>query len=827
MHGLFFFQLKDETMSELFADIRYALRSLRKAPGFSVVAILTLALGIGANSAIFSVLNGVVLRPLPYHEPENLVRLASQFPNLGFTKFWISPPEFFELKERTKTLSSLGGYRTGQVSVGGNDAPLRVTSASATHDLFTTLGVPAMLGRPFNEAEALPNAEPVVTLSYELWQRAFAGDQSLVGKTIIVNGRQRRVTGIMPRGFDVADSKVEIWVPNGLDPANRQNRGSHFLDVVGRTKPGISLAQAQAELRLMVQQWATVNPNSHTPSPDGHPMFMTSLRDDLIGNVKPALMLLLGAVGFVLLIACANVANLLLARAETRQKEIAVRSALGAGRNRLLRQFLTEGVVLALVGGTLGLFIGYIGTRLLMATNPGGIPRSAEIGVDGTVLLFTLGVSVLTGLVFGFAPALHLTSSTVSKSLRDGSGRTTAGSARMQVRRLLVVCEVALAVVLAVGSGLMLRSFSHLLDVDPGFNPARLLSFQLFLPPATYTDANAQIQFYDRLLPRLQAQPGVTAVAAMAGLPPRRDVNANDMQFEGIPQTADGPIQNADYWQFVTLDYLPTMEIPLITGRGFNATDIGGTPTVLVNEKLVKTFYPNVNPIGRRLRPGFGNPPWFTIVGVVKDVKQGGIDEETGTEVYFLYPQVGAALGFAPQTMNVVMRASGDPLSLASAARAAVQQTDPTLPVANLASMEDVIYGSMARPRFLTLLLAIFAGVALALAAIGTYGVMAYSVAERRQEIGIRMALGAEAGTVLRMVLLQGFAVAALGLGIGIAGALGLTKFMQTMLFNVSTTDPLAFLSAPAILALVALLACYIPARRATRVDPARVLKQD
>jgi putative ABC transport system permease protein len=556
-------------------------------------------------------------------------------------------------------------------------------------------------------------------------------------------------------------------------------------------------------------------------------MIMTSLRDDLIGSVKPALMLLLGAVGFVLLIACANVANLLLARAETRQKEIAVRSALGAGRFRLLRQFLTEGVVLALVGGTLGLVVGYVGTRLLIATNPGGIPRAAEIGLDGTVLLFTFAVSVVTGLLFGFAPALHLTNSTVTKSLRAGGNRTTAGSARMQVRRLLVVSEVALAVVLAVGSGLMLRSFGQLLNVDPGFNPANLLSFQLFLPAATYTDASSQIQFYDRLLPKLQGMPGVSSVAAMAGLPPRRDVNANDMEFEGITPTADGPVQNADYWQFVTLDYLSTMEIPLQSGRAFTAADVGGAPSVLVNERLVKTFYPNVDPIGRRLRPGFGNPPWFTIVGVVKDVKQGGIDEETGTEVYFLYPQVGAALGFAPQTMNVVMRTAGDPLAAASMARTAIQEVDPTLPIANLASMEDVLYGSMARPRFMTLLLAIFAGVALALAAIGTYGVMAYSVAERRQEIGIRMALGAEAGTVMRMVLMQGFMVAALGLTIGVAGALGLTKFMQTMLFNVSTTDPLAFLSAPAILALVAIMACYIPARRATLVDPARVLKQD
>jgi putative ABC transport system permease protein len=814
-------------MAEFLTDVRYALRSLRKAPGFSIVAILTLALGIGANSAIFSVLNSVVLRPLPYRQPEQLVRIYSQFPTMDFTKFWISPPEFFELKERARSFAAVGGYRTGQVSVGGNDSPLRVTSAQATPDLFTTLGVNAQYGRAFNDAEALPNADPVVTLSYELWQRAFGGDRSLVGKTILVNGRQRTVTGIMPAGFDVADAKVEIWVPAGLDPSNRQNRGSHFLDVVARVRSGVTVQQAQTELRRLVEQWNTVSPASHNPTPTNHPMFLLGLQDDLIGSVKPALMLLLGAVGFVLLIACANVANLLLARAETRQKEIAVRSALGAGRTRLLRQFLTEGVVLALVGGTLGLFVGYVGAKLLIATNPGGIPRAAEIGLDGSVLVFTLAVSLFTGLVFGFAPALHLTHGTVSKSLRDGSGRSTAGGARMQIRRALVVAEVALAVVLAVGSGLMLRSFGQLLNVDPGFKPDHLLSFQIYLPPSTYTDANARVQFFDRLMGQLRSTPGVTSVAAMQGLPPRRLVNANDMEFEGVPRTVDGPAQNADYWQYITEDYLNTMKIPLLQGRNFAATDIAGGPVVLVNEKLVKTFYPNTNPIGRRLRPGFGNPPWFTIVGVVKDVKQGGIEEETGTEVYWFYPQAAQALNNAPQTMNVVVRTAGDPMGPSSAVQAAVRDMDPSIPVANLASMEEVIYGSMARPRFLTLLLSIFAGVALALAAIGTYGVMSYSVAERRQEIGIRMALGAEAGSVLRMVLLQGFTVAAVGLTIGVGGALALTKFMQTMLFNVSTTDPLAFASAPALLALVALAACYIPALRATRVDPARVLKPE
>jgi putative ABC transport system permease protein len=467
--------------------------------------------------------------------------LASKFPALGFAKFWISPPEFFELQERNRSFSSIGGYRTGNVSVGGDDSPLRATSATATHDLFTTLGVPALIGRAFNAEEARPNAERVVTLSYELWQRAFGGKQDIVGRTITVNGSQARVTGVMPAGFDVADAHVEIWVPAALDPANRQNRGSHFLDVVGRLKPGVRLTAAQADLALMVQRWAELNPETHVPNPTAHPMFMTSLQEDLIGNVKPALFLLLGAVGFVLLIACANVANLLLARAETRQREIAVRSALGAGRTRLLRQFLTEGVVLSLIGGALGLSLGYAGAKLLIATNPNGIPRAATIGLDATVLLFTLGVSVVTGLLFGFAPALHLTSRTVTKSLRDGSGRTTAGTARQFIRRALVVSEVALAVVLAVGSGLMLRSFRELLEVDPGFQPDGLLSFQLFLPAATYANSSAQTGFFERLLPRLRSLPGVTAVASMNGLPPRRDVNANDTEFAGLQQNARWP----------------------------------------------------------------------------------------------------------------------------------------------------------------------------------------------------------------------------------------------------------------------------------------------
>ena len=813
-------------MRALLSDLRYALRALARAPGFTIVAVLTLALGIGANSAIFSVLNGVVLRPLPYAEPDELVKVASRFPTLGFDEFWISPPEYLELGERSRTLGSLGGYRTGQVSVGADAAPLRVTSSIATHELFTTLGVPARLGRPFNADEDQPNVEPVVTLSHELWRSAFGGDPGIVGRTIQVNGQASRVTGVMPPGFDVADAGVQIWVPAALDRANRNNRGSHFLEVIGRRAPGVSMAQAEAELRTLVQRWAEQNPDTHVPTPENHPIFLMDLHERTVGSIRPAVMLLLGVVAFVLLIACANVANLLLARAESRQREVAVRAALGAGRERLLRQFLTEGMTLAAIGGAVGLALGWVGVKLLIATNPDGIPRAGEIGLDVEVVAFTLLVTVVTGLLFGLAPALNLSRRAMAGALRDSSGRTTAGASRLRIRRLLVVGEVALAVMLVVGSALMLRSFGELLRVDPGFRAERLLSFQLFLPPSGYADAISRNAFYDRLLPQLRAIPGVQGAAAMSGLPPRRDVNANDTEFEGYTPTPDGPAPNTDYWQFVTADYIGTMGIEVVSGRDFGPADAAeGMATVLVNERLVRTFYPDVDPIGRRLRPP-GNNPWLTIVGVVRDVKQGGLEEETGTELYFLYPQV-ARFGFAPLTMNVVVRTAGDPLAVANAVRAEVRAIDPTLPVASLASMDEVLSASLARPRFLTLLLGVFAAVALLLAAIGTYGVMSYSVAERRQEIGIRMALGAHAGSVLRMVLRQGVVTAGIGLGIGVLGALALSSFLRSMLFQVSATDATAFVVAPLTLAIVALLACWVPALRATRVDPARVLKQD
>ena len=815
-----------EDMNTVVQDLRYAVRTLLKAPVFAAVAVLTLGLGIGANTAIFSVVNGVVLRPLQYRSPGELVFLTTAFPTLGFDEFWWSAVEYFEYKEWNESFSDLGGFTTGEVSINGGDTPIRVPGAFVTSDLFGTLGVPAAMGRVPNRDEDLPGANSVVVLSHELWQRAFGSDDDIIGRVLDVNGNQSTVIGVMPPKFDINDSHVEAWIPMQLDPANPGGRSSHFLYLVGRLAGGVSMERANAELGPMLTQWNERVGGGHTPSPDNHFINLKPLQEEVVGEIRPALMVLLGAVGFVLLIACANVGNLLLARAEARQKEIAVRTALGAGRGRLARQLLTESFVLSLAGGAVGLAAGKWGVQILLAANPDSIPRLAEINLDGTVMLFTLMVSVVAGIMFGLAPVLHLATDNLSSALREGGLRATAGSARLLLRRSLVVSELALAVVLVVGAGLMLRSFATLQRVDPGFEPDGLLTFRLFLPQASYPAATDQVSFLNRLTERIRSVPGVSDVTTMSGLPPLRRVNANTMQFEGIQPSADGPPLLIDFFQTVTDNYFRTMSISLAEGRLFEAQDAENTlPVVLVNETGARTFWPD-GAIGKRLRQG-QQSPWLTVVGVVKDVKQGGLDEDTGSELYFYYPQVADVFGFGPRTMNVAVRSTVPPTSLASVMRQAVWELDATLPLADLQPMSTVLFDSVARPRFLTLLLAIFGGVALTLAAVGTYGVMSYTVAERTHEMGIRMALGAKAGGVVKLVLVQGLQLAAIGLGLGMVGAFGLTKLMSSILFGVSTTDVVTFVGVPALLAIVASAACLIPAWRATRVDPIEVLRAE
>ena len=815
-------------MRDLLQDLRYSFRSLARTPGFAILAILTLALGIGANSAIFSVINGVILKPLGYPNPDQLVMITSQFPGLGFDKFWVSPPEYFELRERARSFSEVGAYRATAVNLSEGDTPERVNAVNLTATLFKTLGVPALRGRVFNEQEDLPNSEPVAVLAYELWQRSFAGDPALIGKQIDIDGRKTLVLGVMPPGFDIHDARGEVWIPMGLDPSNRQNRGSHFLYLVGRMKTGVGLRQANAELNTLLAQWGEVTPNTHVPHPVNHRLQYATLQSDVVGNIARALWVLQVAVGFVLLIACANMANLLLARAESRHREFAIRTALGAGRTRLLRQFLTEGVGLAILGGAAGLALAYVGLNALIRANPDSLPRSTDIGLDVPVVIFTILLALLTGVVFGLAPLLHVGQRAVSLALKEGGTRSTATITRNRVRRGLVVAEVALAVMLVVGAGLMLRSFWRLMQFDSGFDRENLVTFGLVLPAAKYQEQPRRVAFFNELTTRLRAVPGVQAAAAMTGLPPFRQVNANDTEFENYRHVEGGPPANVDYYQGATLDYTTAMKIPVLEGRTFGPQDGATTPlVVLVNETLAKMYWPKESAVGHRLRVCCGpNIPWATIVGVVKDVKQGGIDQKTGTEIYFLYDQT-AALGGANRNLNVVVRSTLPLESLARVVREQVNAMDRTLPIVRLRTMDDVFSDSVARQRFLAQLLGIFAALALILAAVGTYGVLSYLVTERQREIGIRMALGADRTNVLSLVLRQGLSTTVIGLVLGLAGAVGLTRLASSLLFEVKPTDPLTFGAVAGVIALVALLACVVPAQRATRVDPMVALREE
>jgi predicted permease len=824
-------------MKALLQDLRYACRLLLRSPGFTLLAAFTLALGIGANAAIFSVANSVLLKPLPYRDSGRLMIVYSQFPSMSFSRFWVDPMEFTDYSRWNRSFQSLGAYATGPVNVSGRGEPVRADAAAVTAGLFTVLGVNAELGRTFSAAEDLPNTEKVVVLSDGLWRRAFAADPRILNTRIRVDGNDRTVVGVMPPGFTIGNERIEAWIPLALNPEKPGNRGNHYLYLIGRLKPGVSVTQARQEMNGLVARWKTEIPHKHTPKPEFHPMVVQPLLDDLVGDIRPKIRLLMGAVGLVLLIACVNVANLLLARAEARQKEVAVRTALGAPRGRLVRQFLTESVVLSLLGGGLGLLLAFAGVRAIVAANLESIPRADEIGLDGRSILFTLGVSLVTGLLFGLAPALHSRAGSFFAALKEGGQRTTAGAGRQWLRRVLVVVEVAFAAMLVIGGGLLIRSFWLLQKVDPGFDPKGLLSLEVSLPKASYSTPEQVEGFYGRLLDRAARLPGVTGVAALSGLPPNRPVNANDVDFESVPKTDNGPDHNVDYWQYVTRDYFKTMSIRLIDGRLFTPTDARGTPgVVLINQAMAKVFWPGKNPIGERLRTP-GSPatptspakenPWLTIVGIVADVKQGGLDHKTGTELYFLYDQAQETTGFVPGDMYLVARTPQDPMSLASPVRSEIRRLDPSLPVAAVKPMTRVVYESVGQPRFIAFLVLIFAVVALTLAAIGTYGVLAYTVELRTQEIGVRMALGAQAIQVLRMVLTQGAWMVGSGLLLGVLGALALRRALASVLFGVGPTDPAIFAAVLAVLALVGLFACYLPAQRAMRVDPLVALRRD
>jgi len=822
-------------MDNMLKDFLYAVRGLRRQPGFAFLTVLTLALGIGANTAIFSVVNGVLLRPLPYPKADQLEYVTTRFPALGFEQFWMSPPELIELADHNESFSALGGFRSTSVTV-NTTPPSRPNAGLVTTGLMPTLGVTPLAGRWFSEEDARPGAGDVAILSWEFWNRQYGGDPGVIGRKILIDNVSNTVIGIMPKGYDVHDQKIEIWIPLTITPATLPNmRGSHFLYVVARRKDNVSPAQARADLAKMQTHWqdfagAGARHLFRPNIPNGHVLRIDPLKADVVGGARTALLVLQGAVGLVLLIACANLANLLLARAESRQREFAVRTALGAGRGRLFAQFMTEGLVLSALGAVAGVGLAWLALKGLLSISPDAIPRSAEVGLDGRVLAFTLLLTIATGFIFGLAPLSNLSRRLIT-TLRDGT-RTTGGRAQKAVRGSLVIAEVTLAVVLVASAGLLVRSLSNLLHVDAGFNRAELVTFGVVLPTATY-GPQQRADFLSRLESQLGALPGVTSVASMDGLPPNRAVNANDTDFEHIPNNAPQgsnlPIENVDYWQNVTQHYTETMGIPVLRGRGFEAGDVTGAPVVLVNEALVRKFFTSQNrePVGGHLKPGSAATiPWFTIVGVVRDVKQGGVDAPVGSEVYFLVDQTPRIVQDAPSNMNIVLRTTQPLLSISTAIERTVRGLDAGLPVVKLRSMDDVFGDSVARPRFITVLLGIFAALAMLLAAIGTYGVLSYLVSQQSQEIGIRMALGADRGSVLALVLKQGLWLTAIGLVLGTAGALAAGRLMKSLLFNVSPTDPLTIAAVVLGMAVVAVLACLIPALRATRVDPLTTLRQ-
>jgi putative ABC transport system permease protein len=812
-------------------DLRYALRSLGRQPGFTAVTVLTLALGIGANTAVFSVVNGVLLRPLGYPQPERLEYITSQFPGLGFSTFWVSPPEFIEFRDWNQSFSSVGAYSVGAINL-DTSPPTRPVSAQVTVELMPTLGVRPMRGRWFENADVTPNAPPVAILSYELWQRAYGGDEGVLGRMVQINNRSQQIVGIMPAGYDVHDSRVEIWLP--LIP-NPTQRSSHFLYLVGRLKDGVTRQQATLDIDRLTEEWKTRLPGQHAPintPPNFHKLNTKPLHDDVIGDVRLPLMMLQGAVALVLLIACANLANLLVARAGARLKEYAVRTALGATRWRLFRQLFTEGLVLTTLAAAVGVGLAYLGLSALLTVNPNAIPRTAEVTMDVRVLLFTLAVTVATGLIFALVPLLHIGTVRATQAFREASARTTAGAGRVWARSALVVVETTLAVMLVVGAGLLIRSFVNLMQVDMGFSRDGLSTFGVVLPAQQY-NPQQRVAFYDQVMTRLRELPGVKGVAAMSGLPPLRNVLANDTDFEHIPNAAPGqpPIpgvlpQNVDYWQFASVGYTETMGIPVVQGRTFEPADIAGGPVALINETLARRFFADRNPLLGRIKPGFGDQlPWFQIVGVVKDVKQGGVSAPVGTELYFLTDQGPRILNQANTQMNFVVRASQPLSALGGSYRQAVQQLDATLPLIRMRSMDEVVGDAVVQPRFFMLLFGIFAGVALALAAVGIYGILSHTVAERQQEIGIRMALGADRGTIISLVLGRGLLLSGVGIVLGLMGSYALARFLGTLLFNVSATDPVTLGGVAAVIAAVAATACVIPAWRASRVDPLKVLR--
>jgi putative ABC transport system permease protein len=821
-------------MGKLWQDVRYGLRMFVKSPGFAVVTVLALALGIGANSAIFSVVNGVLLKPLPYRNADRLVFLSEwsqQVPNMS-----VSYPNYIDWREQTRTMEQMAAFRgAGYTLTGGGEAE-RLAGQEVSHNFFTALGEAPALGRNFLPEEDRPGGNRAALIGYGFWQRRFAGNPAVLGQSLMLNDESYEIVGVLPQNFEW-QAPVDVWVPIGLRADRMQERGNHpGIYVVGLLRPGATVEQARADMddivKRLVQQYPNeVGPNSYT---------VQSLQRRATDGMREALWVLMAAVAFVLLIACANVANLLLARAAARSKEMAIRAAMGAGRARIIRQLLTESTMLSLAGGALGLLLATWGLDALLALMPTGVPQLllTNIKLDSTVVAFTAGVSALTGLLFGLAPALQISKTDLNESLKEG-GRSGSGGTRQYVRNTLVVAEVAISLLLLVGAGLLVKSFLNLKESDLGFNPERVLTARVALPEKRYPDSQKIENFFNALLARVRQLPGVESAGLTVGIPMNGGIESS-ITVEG-KEVTDIRETVVAVNLAVSADYFKTMQIPLVAGRYFTEQDRGDAPFVaVIDDMMAARFFPNESPLGKRIRYGTASAPagmpWMQIVGVVKHVKHYGPNEDGRVEIYrpftqlpFMPPPAGQTgpPPTIPRGPILVVRTTGEPTAMTASIRNAVFEIDRDQPIAFVRSMDEIVQQTIGPQRFATWLLAAFSATALLLAALGIYGVMAYSVTQRTHEIGVRMALGADRRDVLRLIVGQGMKLTVIGVALGLVGAFAATRLMSTLLYGVSAKDPAIYGGVAALLAGVALFSCLLPARRATRVDPMVALRYE
>ena len=814
-------------MNTFWQDIRYAIRGLVRNPGFALVTVVTLALGIGANSAIFSVVNTVLLKPLPYRNPSGLVKVWTRFTGIGLPndQNWFSPPEFRDLSEQNRSFSAVSVLSPSTFNLGlGGGNPQSVTGAAVSPALFAILGINPRLGRPFLPEEAQQGRDRVVILGYGLWQRGFGGDPQVIGKEVIIDGRGCQIIGVMPKGFDYP-SPSELWMPQVFVPADfaPDNRGNHGYEVLARLKPGVSLAEARQAMAALSK--SIIEQHREYPYQRfGFALLLHPLLEETVSDVKTSLWVLMGAVGFVLLLVCANVAGLLLVRSTARQKEIAIRVALGAGTRRIIRQLLCESLVLSLFGGLLGLLLTPLLLQLIVSLSATALPRVVSTQIDLGALVFTFFVAVGTGILFGLAPALEAGRGLYHETLKEGGRSSSEGRTSQRLRRLFVVAEAGLAVLLLAGSGLLLRSFVKLLAVDPGFRPEGVLTMQVSLPNATYAKPEQQRAFFQELVSRVEHLPSVEAAGAISDLPLSGPGNSGTATVDSRAVPADQASPETDY-RAVTPGYFQAMGISLISGRYFDERDTDSAPPVgIIDETMASTYWPNQDPVGQRIKLGGvgSKQPWMTIVGVVRHVHYRTLEARSRVQLY--WPEAQRPTGF----MSLAIRTStADPRSLAPAVERLVLGIDPQQPVDHVLTMEEVMADSLARRRLTLTLLGIFAGGAMLLAALGIYGVTAYMVTQRQQEIGLRMALGASRTAVLRLVIRQGMSLLAAGLAAGLVLSFALMWVLSSLLFAVRPYDPVSLAAAAAALALVALLACSIPAWRATRVNPLVALRYE